>query len=144
MDIGATPLPNGRTRFVVWAPLKQKMILHIIHPFDRKFQMEKDRFGYFQIEVASEQGCRYFFMPEGDKDLPDPASKFQPEGVHGPSEVVEALYQWDEGNWRGISFDNLILYEIHTGTFTTEGTFEAAIGKLDHLVETGINAIQVM
>src|SRR5436190_7587627 len=144
MDIGSIPLSNGKTRFTVWAPLKQKMILHILDPVDNKMQMEKDGFGCFHIEASVEAGCRYFFIPEGIKDLPDPASRFQPEGVHGPSQVTEHHYQWNEGNWRGIPFDELILYELHTGTFTEEGTFEAAIEKLDHLLRTGVNAIQIM
>src|SRR5215471_11208584 len=121
MDIGATLLPNGRTRFIVWAPLKQKMVLHIIDPFDKKIEMEKDRYGYFQIEVDAEKGCRYYFMPEGIRDYPDPASKSQPKGVHGPSEVIDESHQWDEGDWKGIPFNELILYEVHTGTFTWEG-----------------------
>jgi maltooligosyltrehalose trehalohydrolase len=144
MDIGARHSSRGKTRFVVWSPLKEKMILHIVSPFERKIEMIRDKSGYFFAEEDVKPGCRYFLMPDGEKDLPDPASKFQPEGVHGPSEVADHFYQWSDNNWRGIPFDDLILYELHIGTFTEKGTFEAAIAKLDHLIETGINAIEVM
>jgi maltooligosyltrehalose trehalohydrolase len=145
MNIGATYLGNGNTEFTVWAPLKEKMILHIVHPFDKKTGMQKNEEGYFQIVAKAEPGCQYFFMPGEEKDLPDPASKFQPQGVHGPSEVIDpSTFKWSDKNWKGIQFSQLILYELHVGTFTEEGEFEAIISKLDHLVETGINAIELM
>jgi len=144
MNIGSRYLSNGRIIFTVWAPLKEKMILHIVRPFDRKIQMEKDESGYFHTEVEVGSDCYYFFMPGGEKDFPDPASGFQPDGVHGPSAVVNHSYEWNDETWNGIPFDELILYEVHTGTFTEEGTFEAMISKLDHLVSTGINAIELM
>src|SRR5436190_22891058 len=96
MNIGATYLGNGNTAFTVWAPLKEKMLLHIIHPFDKKMEMQKDERGYFHIEAAVGPGCRYFFIP-AEKDLPDPASAFQPLGVHGPSEVVDhSMFKWKD------------------------------------------------
>jgi maltooligosyltrehalose trehalohydrolase len=145
MNIGATYLGNGHTEFTVWAPLKGKMVLHIVHPFDKKMAMQKDEEGYFHISTKSEPGWRYFFMPEGEKDLADPASKFQPGGVHGASEVIDqSAFKWNDSNWTGISFSKLILYELHVATFTEEGTFKAITGKLEHLVEAGINAIELM
>ncbi len=76
-------------RFSVWAPLRESMTLHLVSPTERKLTMEKQNDGYFILNVPGvEPGCRYFFMPDGEKDYPDPASNFQPEGVHGPSEVI--------------------------------------------------------
>jgi len=144
MNIGSRYLSNGKAEFVVWAPLKEKMTLHIVHPSDKKIEMQKDGDGYFRLEIEAAMGSKYFFMPDCAKDIPDPASKFQPEGVHGPSEMIDQSYQWNDETWKGISFDELILYEVHVGTFTEEGTFEAMISKLDHLVSTGINAVELM
>jgi maltooligosyltrehalose trehalohydrolase len=81
---------NKNCNFSVWAPEKENMVLHIVHPVDQKIDMKKDSFGYFSVIVKEvTDGCRYFFMPEGKEDLPDPASHFQPEGVHGPSQVID-------------------------------------------------------
>jgi maltooligosyltrehalose trehalohydrolase len=89
--------------------------------------------------------CRYFFKPDGEKDYPDPASFYQPEGVHGPSQVVNhSLYQWNDQEWKGLPLEELIIYEMHVGTFTPEGTFEAIIPRLDELKATGINALEIM
>src|SRR5690606_30236828 len=90
-------------------------------------------------------GCRYFYRPAGGKDYPDPASHYQPEGVHGPSETVDhAAYAWQDAPWKGLPLNSLILYELHTGTFTPEGTFEAVIPRLNDLLALGINAIELM
>ncbi|HMG66525.1 MAG TPA: malto-oligosyltrehalose trehalohydrolase [Chitinophagaceae bacterium] len=144
MNIGSSYLSNGKTEFKVWAPLKDHMSLHIVHPFDNKIKMEKDSSGYFLAEVEVSPGCRYFFMPGKERDLPDPGSKSQPLGVHGPSEVIDNSFNWEDEKWKGIPFDELIFYELHVGTFTEEGTFDSMIPKLDHLLETGINAIEIM
>jgi len=108
--------------------------------------MQQDDQGYFSVEVADvKPGDRYYFMPENERDYPDPASRYQPEGVHGPSEVVDhSAFAWSDAGWQGIPFKDLILYELHVGTFTPEGTFEAIIPRLDDLAETGINALEIM
>jgi maltooligosyltrehalose trehalohydrolase len=145
VKIGSNVLSNGGKEFTIWAPLKNKMFLHVVAPFDKKIEMQKDNCGYFHATLETDALCRYYLMPEGEHEFPDPASQFQPEGVHGPSEVVDhSSYTWNDKDWRGIPFSELILYELHTGTFTPEGTFEAIINKLDHLVETGVNAIELM
>jgi len=144
MKTGPRILGNGKTEFAVWAPLKERMILHITHPFEKEIEMQKDEAGYFSVQGEVEAGCLYFFMPDM-KDIPDPGSFFQPSGVHGASQVIDhSEFQWGDVKWRGVPFDDLILYELHVGTFTDEGTFEAIINKLDHLVDTGINAIELM
>lgn len=108
--------------------------------------MQQDDQGYFSVEVADvKPGDQYYFMPENEQDYPDPASRYQPDGVHGPSEVVDhSAFAWSDAGWQGIPFKDLILYELHVGTFTTEGTFEAVISRLDDLAETGINALEIM
>jgi maltooligosyltrehalose trehalohydrolase len=145
MNPGATYLSNGKTEFVVWAPLKNKMLLHLIDPINKKYEMQKNAAGYFHLTIDAVPNTKYFFVPEGQKDLPDPASQFQPDGVHGPSQVIDhSKFEWSDTTWKGIQFADLILYELHIGTFTHDGTFDAAIRKLDHLVDTGINGIELM
>src|ERR1041385_5496006 len=118
MQAGSTYLGNNKTRFRVWAPFKESMILHIIQPSERKIEMEKDH-EFFIIETDARPGTQYFFMPEGQRDLPDPQSLFQPHGVHGPSEVLDqSNFGWTDDGWRGIPFREIILYELHAGLFT--------------------------
>ncbi len=93
---------------------------------------------------AGRAGDRYFYRFEG-RDWPDPASRFNPDGVHGPAQVIDPRdYEWQDGAWRAPAFAGRVLYELHIGTFTPEGTFRAAIAKLDHLAELGVNAIELM
>jgi maltooligosyltrehalose trehalohydrolase len=121
------------------------MVLHIVWPEDRKIEMKCDEWGYFKAEVENIQaGTRYFYMPDGEKDYADPASHSQPEGVHGPSEVVDHNYTWSDGEWKNPPLREYIMYEIHVGTFSQEGTFEAIIPCLDDIADTGINAIEIM
>ncbi|MDJ1503810.1 malto-oligosyltrehalose trehalohydrolase [Xanthocytophaga agilis] len=146
--VGAEYLGNNRCAFTVWAPQKKSMTLHFVYPKERKIEMKKDGQGYFNVlldEVSPSD--RYFFAPDGDKieRYPDPGSYYQPEGVTGPSQVIDhTAYHWQDQQWRGIPFNELIFYELHVGLFTSEGTFEAIIPYLDELVAIGINALQLM
>ncbi|RIV25062.1 malto-oligosyltrehalose trehalohydrolase [Fibrisoma montanum] len=144
--VGAIYVANNRCRFTVWAPEKKSMMLHIVQPADRIIPMQAESFGYFSVDVDDiPPGTRYFFRPADQPDTPDPASNYQPEGVHGPSAVVDhGAYTWQDDGWRGIPFNDLVLYELHVGTFTSEGTFDAIIPRLDDLLDTGINAIEIM
>ncbi len=108
--------------------------------------MQADGHGWHELTVADAgAGTRYrFLLPDGTA-VPDPASRFQPEDVAGPSEVIDALaYAWRGSNWRGRPWSEAVLYELHVGSFTNEGTFTAAIEKLDHLAELGVTAIELM
>jgi maltooligosyltrehalose trehalohydrolase len=136
---------NKRT-FTVWAPEKETMVLHLVYPTEQQLPMQKGARGYFSVTVPdAEPGCRYYFIPEGEEDTPDPRSHYQPEGVHGPSEVVDhEAYAWQDVEWKGLPFKDLVFYELHVGSCTPEGTFEAMIPLLDDLVDTGINAIELM
>ncbi len=139
-------ISNKDCLFSVWAPEKENVLLHIIYPEDLIITMEKDDDGYFNTIVRNiHSGCRYFYKPDEENDYPDPASNYQPEGVHGPSEVIDhSLFKWNDEKWKGIPLSESVFYELHTGTFTKEGTFEAIIPFLDELAETGINTIELM
>jgi maltooligosyltrehalose trehalohydrolase len=145
--IGAHYTGEGHCVFTVWAPERKQVALHIVSPSEREIPMQCDEWGYFRIELdAVEPGTRYFFKLDDDKtDYADPASYFQPEDVHGPSEVVDqAAFSWHDQSWRGLPFHDLIFYQLHVGTFTPEGTFEAIIPRLDDLAQLGVNALQLL
>jgi len=107
--------------------------------------MEQIGRGYHEALVTDvEPGERYFFRLPQDKDRPDPASRLQPDGVHGPSQVVPREFAWRDEGWQGLPIEDYIIYELHVGLFTAAGTFAALISKLDYLVELGITALELM
>ncbi|MCI0693085.1 malto-oligosyltrehalose trehalohydrolase [candidate division KSB1 bacterium] len=146
MKIGANYRGNGTCEFVVWAPFKTKVELKIILPEEKIIPMQKDEWGYWKATI---EGCSsdhlYFYRLDDEKDRPDPASHFQSQGVHGPSQIIDhAAFDWEDENWKGIDLAKMIMYELHVGTFTPEGTFEAIIPRLGALKEIGINAVELM
>ena len=146
MRIGSNYLGNRSCEFVVWAPLLKKVALKIESRGGEPFAMTRDERGYWRTSVEGVlPGTSYLYRLEGNVDRPDPASHFQPTGVHGPSQVVDHhAYTWQDERWRGISPAEMIIYELHVGTFTREGTFEAILPRLSDLREIGINAIEIM
>lgn len=108
--------------------------------------MEAGEHGYFSALVDRlPNRTRYFYALDDGRELPDPASRFQPEGVHGPSQIVDtAEFRWSDANWQPASLATSIFYELHVGTFTPEGTFDAAIGQLEYLRDLGITTIEIM
>jgi maltooligosyltrehalose trehalohydrolase len=135
----------GTCNFVVWAPEKESVELIITHPYQKTYPLQKDEAGYWQITVENaEPGLRYLYRLNGEMDRPDPASLSQPEGVHKASEVIDRSFNWTDGKWKGLPMEDLIIYELHVGTFTGEGTFEGIIEKLDYFAGLGINAIEIM
>jgi maltooligosyltrehalose trehalohydrolase len=146
MKIGAHYLGNGKCEFVVWAPLLDQVQLKFVSLHKKNIPMGKDTNGYWKAVVEGVfPGTLYFYTLDGERDRPDPASHFQPEGVHGPSQVIDHnAFDWVDGNWRGISLSEMIMYELHVSTFTGEGTFESVIQRLDDLKDLGINAIEIM
>jgi maltooligosyltrehalose trehalohydrolase len=107
--------------------------------------MTRTEGGYFQIQLDDiHPGSRYLYRINGEKERPDPASRFQPLGVHGPSEVVDPAFDWNDVTWFGQPLRSYIIYELHVGTLTEEGNFEAIIGLLDDLKDLGVNAIELM
>src|SRR5579863_3222718 len=147
---GAVPRPDGSTTWCVWAPIAPyvELVLHGAVPDGevRRVAMRPEAGGYFtHTEPDSAEGQRYAFRLADGHERPDPASRWQPEGVHEPSAVIGLdRFEWCERDWSGIARERLIIYEVHVGTFTEEGTFDAAIGRLADLCELGITAIELM
>jgi maltooligosyltrehalose trehalohydrolase len=136
------PLVSERgVTFRLWAPAAHTVDLAL----DRPFPMRGDG-GWFTLHVPDAgAGTRYKFRIDGDVDIPDPASQFQPEDVHEPSEVIDhAAFQWQTKDWRGLPWERAVFLEAHVGTFTRAGTFSAMIERLDHLANTGITALELM
>ncbi|NVO16269.1 MAG: malto-oligosyltrehalose trehalohydrolase [Rhodoplanes sp.] len=136
--------PDG-TRFRLWAPKADRVTLELVRDA-RRLPMTPAEDGWHERVVADAgPGTLYrFVLPDG-LAVPDPASRFQPDDVHGPSEVIDpAAYRWTATGWRGRPWDEAVVYELHVGAFTPEGTFRAAIDKLDHLVALGVTAIELM
>jgi maltooligosyltrehalose trehalohydrolase len=146
-ETGAIPDPGtGACTFRVWAPLRGRVEVKIIAPVEQIVPMDRDAGGCWQATVRGiGPGARYVFRLENDRDRPDPASRYQPEGVHGPSEVVDhTAFNWTDKAWNGLALPSMIMYELHTGTFTPEGTFDGTISRLGDLKNLGINAIELM
>jgi maltooligosyltrehalose trehalohydrolase len=107
--------------------------------------MERKQLGYHTAIVDHiKPGSKYKYRLSKDQEFPDPVSRHQPDGVHGPSEVIDRDFEWHDEKWFGLPIENYIIYELHVGTFTPEGTFEAAIQHLDELVDLGITAVELM
>jgi len=119
--------------------------VHLFAPQERVAALEKKPHGYFEAVVEGvEPGSLYKYRLGGTRERPDPASRHQPQGVHGPSQVVELPGPGSGSGWRGLPLERLVFYELHVGTFTPEGTFDAVIPHLDELKELGITAIELM
>lgn len=141
---GAVVLEDGSTRFRIWAPLRKRVDLHIVAPYDKLVPMTRqDEFFHVTIKDAG-PGTRYLFRLDEKDERPDPASRLQPENVHGPSEVVSRAFEWNDRAWFGIPRADLVVYELHVGLFTPQGTFEAIIPHLDWLRDLGVNALELM
>lgn len=131
-------------RFRLWAPEFEQVDL-LLEPDHRAVPMQRngDYFERLLPDVAV--GTRYRYRAAGSEPLPDPGSRFQPEGVHGPSAVVDpARYRWGDASWEGVPLQRCVFYELHVGTFTPEGTFAAAAARLPYLRELGITAVELM
>ena len=146
MNIGANYKGGNKCEFRVWAPLAGNISLKLLTPFERLAPMQKDERGYFRTVVDDvSPGALYYYFLDGERDRPDPASYFQPRGVHKASQVIDHnAFQWQDSGWQGAPMPEMIMYEIHTGAFTPEGTFDAVIPLLDELKDIGINAIEIM
>ena len=139
-------------RFRVWAPEKETMILRLLGQEDKSSDsnwdivMNKESGGYFIADVTGvKDGDRYVYIPDGRDPLPDPCSSFQPEGVFAASQVIDHdRFKWKDSNWRGRPLSESVFYEIHVGTFTPAGSFEAIIPRLDELKAVGVNTLELM
>lgn len=141
--VGAVYLENNRCRFRVWAPQADQVEVNLCG--SRLVPLEAGEHGWFEGTVEGVQpGIRYTYRLGGGEERADPASRFQPEGVHGRSMVVDRRFDWSDQSWQGVPLENVILYELHVGTFTPEGTFDAVIPHLDRLVDLGVTAVELM
>lgn len=143
--LGAVHLGNGRCLFRVWAPEKKSVEVHITCPEDRIEKLSPAEFGYWEATLESvEPGARYMYRLDGKVERPDPASRCQPDGVHKASQVIDTHFNWTDQKWFGIPLTRHVLYELHVGTFTQEGTFEAIIPHLETLRDLGVTAVELM
>lgn len=150
-NLGARLSEDGtRCDFRVWAPSARRVSLRLLTGSARAHradvQMSRDEQGYFSVSAPASAADQYFYMVDGNKPVPDPVSFYLPEGVHGPSEIVDhKRFRWTDTNWRGLNLRDYIIYELHVGTFTHESTFDGVIKKLDYLRnQLGVTVIEIM
>ena len=158
MPFGAECRDDGTVRFRLWAPKAESVSLRLagstqqnLHhdlPRDLPHDLPMSRAdgGWHEIvTTAAKPGTQYQFSINGEQAVPDPASRFQPTGVHGPSEVIDPhAYEWHDQNWRGRPWREAVIYELHVGTFSPEGTYAGAEKKLDYLADLGVTAVELM
>jgi len=144
--IGAEYHPAKGTTFTVWAPQASQVELALKSSDAKKIPLQREAFGYWTaLAEDAGPGTRYMFTLDKEKDRPDPASQFQPDGPHGASAVVDhTSFNWTDQQWQGLPLEQLIIYELHVGTFSEEGTFEGVIKHLPELKDLGITAIEIM
>ncbi|GFO60449.1 malto-oligosyltrehalose trehalohydrolase [Geomonas silvestris] len=149
LPIGAEPVQGG-VNFRVWAPDHQK-VEAVIHnegeedPYEFACELAKEGNGYFSgLCPKAAAGSLYRYRIDDREAFPDPASRYQPDGPHGPSRVVDPKFEWTDQEWRGIVREGQVIYEMHIGTYTKQGTWSAAAEQLPALVELGITAVEVM
>jgi len=145
LPIGAEPQLGGGVHFRLWAPRCREVVVEIEGLNPAALQPEIG--GYFSLwSLPARAGMRYRFrLGRNGKALPDPASRFQPEGPHGPSEIVDPEdFAWTDGAWRGRTREQLVIYEMHVGTFTPDGSWEAASRELPALADLGITCLEIM
>ena len=143
--LGANRLPDGSWQFLLWAPHSRSVSIKLTEN-GRTIPMDALQCGYHRAVLSDvSAGTRYWYRLEDGRELPDPASRFQPEGVHGPSQLVDTgAFRWTDHNWKGRELQGSVLYELHVGTYTREGTFDGLVPRLPHLAELGVTSIEVM
>ncbi|MBV8652568.1 MAG: malto-oligosyltrehalose trehalohydrolase, partial [Alphaproteobacteria bacterium] len=144
LPFGAEPVAEG-VRFRLWAPSASAVRCAIEGAAPRELPMASESGGWFSLTTdAVRPGSRYRYIVDG-LAVPDPASRHQPGDVHGPSEVIDpSAYDWRDESWRGRAWEEIVLYELHSGTFTPSGDFAGIARRLDHLVRLGVTAIELM
>lgn len=139
--IGAELRDEG-VSFVVWAPRRRRVAV-VVEGVATPLEAEAD--GWFAGFVSGARaGNRYRFRLDDEGEFPDPASRHQPEGPHGPSQIVDSRFDWTDGAWRGPDPERQVFYELHIGCYTPEGTYRALIGELDALVDLGVTCLEIM
>jgi maltooligosyltrehalose trehalohydrolase len=144
LPFGAEVLADGRTRFRLWAPDRSEVAVRL-ESSGTELAMQREPDGWFALTTEAAPGTAYRYRVTGDLLVPDPASRAQADDVHGPSLVVDPrAYRWQTHDWAGRPWEEAVVCELHVGTATPEGTFEALRRRLDHFVDTGITAIEIM
>src|ERR1700679_3634665 len=145
MQFGAECRDDGSVRFRLWAPAARRVDLFLTESAKR-LSLNSSGNGWFElITDAAKAGTQYKFQIDSGPEVPDPASRFQPRDVHGPSEVIDpGNFDWHDEAWRGRPWEQAVIYELHVGAFTTSGTFSAVNDRLDSLVDLGITALELM
>ena len=141
---GLVPIGGGRWLASIWAPEHDRVWLHLLSPDDRLVALERGAGGVHAATIEGlAPGARYRFRL-GSREVADPASRLQPLGVHGPSEAFDPAREWQDAGFRAAPLAELVIYEIHVGTFSDQGTFDGVVPHLDELARLGVNAIELM
>ena len=146
MPFGAHKLDHG-VRFRIWAPDCRSVALCLEGPsVRREIPLKRDPRGWCEIVIdEAGPGTRYRYRIDDGLQVPDPASRFQPDDLHGASEVIDpAAFPWENPGWQGRPWEETVLYELHVGTFTPQGTYQGVMDRLDYLVDLGVTAIELM
>jgi maltooligosyltrehalose trehalohydrolase len=144
MPFGAETRDDGTVRFRLWAPRASSVALQLKIP-DRALPMSRLSEGWFELVTKAGAGTQYSFKIDDTQLVPDSASRLQPSGVHGPSEVIDPFaYDWQDANWNGRPWDEAVIYELHIGTFSPEGNFAGVEARLDYLADLGVTAVELM
>lgn len=143
--VGVEAAPGGRALARVWAPACRSVSL-LVGAEERAVALDAEGGGYFSATVEGlPVGSLYRFRLDDGPAFPDPVSRFQPEGPEGPSQVVDpSAFAWTDAGWKGCSLRGQVIYEMHIGTFTPEGSWEAATRELPHLAELGVTVLELM
>jgi maltooligosyltrehalose trehalohydrolase len=143
--LGAS-LEGDICEFRIWAPLARRLVLRLIRQgASRDLAMERLGDEHFALRAPARAGDRYFCIVDENKPVPDPVSRFLPEGVHGPTEIADpAGFRWMDHGWPGLRLRDYVIYELHVGAFTPQGTFDSAITKLAYLKRLGVTVIELM
>ncbi len=146
LRFGANLRDDGAVEFRVWAPNLTNLAVRILGENPKTVSMTRNAESEFVATVPNTgAGTEYFYVLDGGRERPDPVSRWQPRGVNGPSRVVDPnSFRWSDQGWSGIPLKDFIIYELHTGTFTPEGTFESIIPRLPYLRDLGITAVEIM
>jgi maltooligosyltrehalose trehalohydrolase len=149
--LGATYRADSRCEFLVWAPSAKRVEVDLVgqeesHGPKQRIALQPTSDGYHHGTLTQVRpGMHYRYRLDAVKERPDPASRFQPFGVHGPSEIVDnSAFAWSDADWAGLDLHDYVFYELHVGTFTSEGTFDAAIVRLPELKDLGVTAVELM
>ena len=147
MPFGAECRPDGSVRFRLWAPAAHQVEVHLDEGGkNKRLLLQRCDHGWFEVVTdAAKPGTLYRFQIDDGQEVPDPASRFQPRDVHGPSEVVDPhAFEWQDDSWVGLRWEEAVIYELHVGAFTQAGTFASVCERLDYLSDIGVTAVELM